>query len=142
MISLIQTVVNRSEEPQYSAISPSRSFYSLEKTFSFGSSRSRTRCLGVLPVEQNEPYIEASFCAFGYTRQPFRQCLNATTPHSGMRTGRQAAASLSPKQTLLTNSNQNLKILEAIFLDVLPKEILYYKSFLSLIGNLHAGWAP
>ena len=41
--------------------------------------------------------------------------LDATTPHSGMRTGRQAAASLSPKQTLLTNSKQNLKILEAIF---------------------------
>ena len=57
-------------------------------------------------------------------------------------TGRQAAASLSPKQTLLTNSKQNLKILEAIFLDVLPKEILYYKSFLSLIGNLYAGRAP
>ena len=68
--------------------------------------------------------------------------LDATTSHSGMRTGRQAAASLSPKQTLLTNSKQNLKILEAIFLDVLPKEILYYKSFLSLIGNLYAGWAP
>ena len=68
--------------------------------------------------------------------------LDATTSHSGMRTGRQAAASLSPKQTLLTNSKQNLKILEAIFLDVLPKEILYCKSFLSLIGNLHVGWAP
>ena len=69
--------------------------------------------------------------------------LDATTSHSGMRTGRQAAASLSPKQTLLTNSKQNLKILEAIFLDVLPKEIiLYYKSFLSLIGNLYAGRAP
>ena len=68
--------------------------------------------------------------------------LDATTPHSGMRTGRQAAASLSPKQTLLTNSKQNLKILEAIFLGVLPKEILYCKSFLSLIGNLHVGWAP
>ena len=68
--------------------------------------------------------------------------LDATTSHSGMRTGRQAAASLSPKQTLLTNSKQNLKILEAIFLGVLPKEILYCKSFLSLIGNLHAGRAP
>ena len=66
MISLIQTVVNRSEEPQYSAISPSRSFYSLERTFSFGSSRSRTRYLGVLPVKQNEPYIGAGFYAFGY----------------------------------------------------------------------------
>ena len=33
VISLIQTIVNRSEEPQYSAISPLRSFYSLEKTF-------------------------------------------------------------------------------------------------------------
>ena len=68
MISLIQTVVNGSEEPQYSAISPLRSSYNLEKTFSFGSSRSRTRYLGALPVEQNEPYIEASFYAFGYTR--------------------------------------------------------------------------
>ena len=57
-------------------------------------------------------------------------------------TGTQAAASPSSKQTLLTNSKQNLKILEAIFLGVLPKEILYCKSFLSLIGNLHAGWAP
>ena len=57
-------------------------------------------------------------------------------------TGKQAATSLSSKQTLLTNSKQNLKILEAIFLDVLPKEILYYESFLSLIGNLYAGRAP
>ena len=39
-------------------------------------------------------------------------------------------------------SETNLKILEAIFLDVLPKEILYCKSFLFLIGNLHVGWAP
>ena len=57
-------------------------------------------------------------------------------------TGTQAATSLSSKQTLLTNLKQNLKILEVIFLGVLPKEIRYYKSFLSLIGNLHAGWAP
>ena len=68
--------------------------------------------------------------------------LDATTSHSGMRTGRQAAASLSPKQTLLTNSKQNLKILEVIFLGVLPKEIFYYKSFLPLVGNLYTGWAP
>ena len=68
--------------------------------------------------------------------------LDATTSHSGMRTGRQAAASLSPKQTILTNSKQNLKILEAIFLDILPKEILYYKSFLSIIGNLYTWRAP
>ena len=49
--------------------------------------------------------------------------LDATTPHSGMRTGIQAAASLSPKQTPLTSSKQNLKILEVMFLGVLPKEI-------------------
>lgn len=53
--------------------------------------------------------------------------LDATTSHSGMRTGIQVAVSLSPKQTLLTNPKQNLKILEAIFLGVLPKEIRYYK---------------
>lgn len=53
--------------------------------------------------------------------------LDATTSHSGMRTERQATASLSSKQTLQTNPKQNLKILEAIFLGILPKEICYYK---------------
>ena len=49
--------------------------------------------------------------------------LDTTTSHSGMRTRGQATASPSSKQSLQTNPKQNLKILEAIFLGVLPKEL-------------------
>ena len=140
-MSLIQTIVNRSEEPQYSAISPLRSFYSREKTFSFDSSRSRTRYLGVLPVEQNEPF----FLERDFMLSVFKKCLHEKLFGSSRKpsgeppqmlplrllerlTGTQAAASPSSKQTLLANLETNLKILEAIFLGTQPKEILqiYY----------------
>ena len=73
MISLIQTVVNGSEEPQYSAISPSRSFYSLEKTFSFGAnSGSRTRTtsfnVGVISNHLNYLYSKSAFFRKGGAR--------------------------------------------------------------------------